>query len=121
MPQMFLRRERTNEGKREYEAGRTLLRQKKYDEAERALRQAARVQERKFGKDHVDTLESKHCIGCTLLEQKKYNEAEALLRQAVQGREKELGKDHVDTLASKHLLGCILLEQKKYDEAEQSL
>lgn len=118
---MFLRRERMNEGRKEYEQGRALLRQKNYDAAERFLRQAVRVQERKLGKDHVDTLVSKHCLGCTLLEQKKYDEAERLLRLTVQGREKELGKGHVDTLASKHLLGCILLEQKKYHEAETVL
>jgi tetratricopeptide (TPR) repeat protein len=114
---MFSRYKRSKEGRKSHFLGFTVHHQKD-DEAE-VLRQATNRQEQKFGKDHKDTLDSKHRLGQTLYYQGKYNEAENIFREAVHGQEQKLGKDHEDTLDSKSWLGYTLYYQKKYGEAEE--
>ncbi|KAF2175478.1 kinase-like protein [Zopfia rhizophila CBS 207.26] len=107
--------------RKDSELGVTLIRQKKYNEAEEVLRQAVHRQERTFVQDHADTLSSKSLLGVALHKQKKYGEAEEVLRHAVHGQERALGQDHADTFSSKYWLGVTLYKQKKYNEAEEVL
>ncbi len=102
-----------------YKLGRQLYRRQKYQEAEELFRQSVQEREKVLGKEHVDTLRSKHCLAATLYEQQKYPEAEELLRQSAQEREKVLGKDHLNTVKSKHWLAITLFRQQKYYEAEE--
>ncbi|KAL8856217.1 MAG: hypothetical protein Q9178_007182 [Gyalolechia marmorata] len=74
-----------------------------------------------LGKEHTDTLYSKHRLAVTLREQQKYPKAEELLWESVQGREKEPGEEHVNTLNSKYRLAVTLHLQQKYPEAEELL
>ena len=118
---MFSLRKRNNAGKEEDKLGRALYRQQKYQEAEEVLRQALQARKQVLGKEHADTLNSKHWLGRALFWQRKYYEAEKAFRQAVQGQEKVLGKQHANTLNSKHWLGDTLYRQQKYYEAEKAL
>ncbi|KAK3171443.1 hypothetical protein OEA41_003527 [Lepraria neglecta] len=118
---MLSRLKRSKAGKKHLDLGRKRFDEQRYPEAEQVLRQSVQEREKVLGKEHVDTLESKHRLAVTLYKQQKYPKAEQLLRQSVQEREKVLGKEHVDTLRSKYRLALTLHEQQKYPEAEQVL
>ncbi|KAJ4352472.1 uncharacterized protein N0V89_007820 [Didymosphaeria variabile] len=113
--------------RQEFNAGRELFLQEKYDEAEEIFRHVVEDfkrnrradNKRDRRRDRKATLESKFWFGVTLSEQEKYDEAEKLLQQVVQGRDKSPGPDHKDTLWSKYYLGRTLLDQGKYNKAEQ--
>src|SRR5216110_2425467 len=106
---MFSLRERT-EQERERSDLVQLLKEGRYNKGE-VLRQWVQVQEKRLGKEHVDTLNRKFQLALRLYEQQKHPEAEELFWQSVQGQVKVLGKEHVDTLTSKHWLAATLYNQ----------
>ena len=109
------------EASKNFRIGKQLYQEKKYNNAERLLRQAAEGLENTLGKEYIDTISSKNWLGCALYQQKKYTAAEELLQQVAKEREKTLGKEHEDTLDTKQWLGRTLHEQEKYSEAEAML
>lgn len=99
--------------------GITLYDQRKYGEAETMFNQTVQGRERILGKEHKDTLYSKHWLATTLYVQQRHEEAVEMFYQVVQDRERTLGKDHEDTLVSRHGLARTLFVQQKYKEAEE--
>jgi tetratricopeptide (TPR) repeat protein len=80
--------------------------------------QKLQLQEKDFGKDDPDTLDSMNNLAESFRKQGKYAEAEAMYRQTLQLKETVLGKDHLDTLTSM-MGGALSLRQRgKYAEAE---
>lgn len=112
---------RSGAGKKDFDLGWERLYEERWPEAEQLFRRSAREQEKILGKEHVDTLESKHGLAFALHEQQKYSEAEQLFRQSLQGRERVLGKTHVDTLWGEYRLAVTLHAQQNYLEAGQLL
>lgn len=104
---------------KEFNHGRLLHSERKYSEAEDVFRKTVRRREQALGKDHKDTLDSKHWLGLALYWQKKYSEAKEMLQQAVRGKERTLGQDHKETLHSKQWLGEVLHKQGECSKAEK--
>jgi hypothetical protein len=66
------------------ELGESLLRQKKFAEAEKPLRESVGLSERHYP-DHWTTFDSKSALGEALLGQEKYADTEPLLVQGYEG------------------------------------
>ena len=105
----------------------TLYNQQKYEEAEALFQQVyrdeevifwqVREQERVLGKEHLNTLSTKHWLAQMLYYQKKYLEAEGFFGEALRGRKKVLGEEHVSTLLTKHWLAQTLYHQRDTQRA----
>ncbi|TDC72195.1 tetratricopeptide repeat protein [Streptomyces hainanensis] len=88
--------------------GRSLFRLGRYPEAEALLNRVRADQERLFGPDDPDTLDSCHALQLVLGNLGRREEALALLRHTVAGREATLGAGHPLTLRSRASLLVLL-------------
>jgi TolA-binding protein len=102
-----------------YRTAHSLYRQKKYEEAERAYRQAVQEREKVLGRDHADTINARCWTAHSLFYQKKYEEAERMYRQVVQEREKVLGPEYADTIDARYWWTRSLYEQRQFEQAER--
>ncbi|MFD9406685.1 tetratricopeptide repeat protein [Streptomyces sp. NPDC059989] len=89
-------------------AGRALFRLGRYCEAELLFRGVRGEQERLFGADDPDTLDSSHGLQLVWANLGRREEALALLRSTVRGRREALGPSHPLTLRSRSSLLAML-------------
>jgi tetratricopeptide (TPR) repeat protein len=89
-----------------------------YGTAEPLLSKALATRECLLGKDHRDTLESVHNMGCLLYAKGNYAGAEAIFRRTLKAGERTLGRDHPDTLARVNDLAVTLKAEADYAGAE---
>ncbi|KAH8813211.1 kinesin light chain 1, partial [Xylogone sp. PMI_703] len=89
-----------------------------YSTAEKTLRQALLLQERRLGKEHHHTIITMNQVGIALWYQGKSQAAEMMQRQTLTLSEKVLGPEHQETLTSMGVLALVLSGQGKYGETE---
>ncbi|WP_418955417.1 tetratricopeptide repeat protein [Streptomyces tritici] len=102
-----------------HNAGLSLGRLGRWDEAGEVHRAVAEERERALGADHPDTLTSRYEVGFTL--SRTGNAADALREFAhvADGRERTLGPDHPDTLAARQETAYVLGRLGRHAEAHQ--
>jgi TolA-binding protein len=121
---------------RRFEKAQTLYRERNYQAAEKLFRKLVRKGEKKPGKDHDLTLESKHWLARILFGQWNYAEAETPFRQSaaipdgnywrartLYERKKYaeaeiLFRPSITILDGKYWLARILYDQEHYNDAE---
>ncbi len=89
-----------------------------YKQARPHLESVLETRQRRFGRQHPETLSSIAQVGDLLIAQGEYPAAEKHLREALEGRRRALGDDHPDTLASINDMGVLHYSWEKYPEAE---
>ncbi|MBU0755131.1 MAG: tetratricopeptide repeat protein, partial [Planctomycetes bacterium] len=92
-----------------------------FDEAEKHLRIAEKIQKQRLGAQHVDTLATQSALAGVLHKQNKNDEAISLSKVALEGQKSALGPEHPDTLATMNGLGIALWQNKRVSEAEKIL
>ncbi|WP_406859017.1 serine/threonine-protein kinase [Streptomyces sp. HUAS MG47] len=102
-----------------HNAGLSLGRLGRWDEAGEVHRAVAEDRERALGPDHPDTLTSRYEVGFTL--SRTGHPADALREFAgvADGRERTLGGDHPDTLAARQETAYVLGRLGRHAEAHQ--
>jgi hypothetical protein len=70
------------------------------------------------GKEHPNTLTTRHNLGEAIRDQGRAAEAEAMFRDLLPLREKVQGKEHLHTLITRHGLARAILDQGRAAEAE---
>jgi eukaryotic-like serine/threonine-protein kinase len=99
----------------------SLAQQDRYDEAERHLRAAIRLDTQEHGPLFRDTLRTNSLLATLLDQTNRGNEAEPLLRRNLQDCRNQLGRDDPVTLDAAERLGTLLWHLGKNDEAETVL
>ena len=99
-----------------------LVRQGKYEEAERTYRESVEVQVKAYGtREHAEVAASLAGLANVLESQGKYEEAERTYRESVEVKVKAYGtREHASVAASLHGLANVLVSQGKYEEAERT-
>ena len=87
-------------------------------EAEAEFRQVLAARVRELGRDHPDTLLTRHCIATALGKQGQHAAAEAESRQVLDARLRVQGPDHPETLNTRFNIAVSLMLQRKPAEAE---
>ena len=95
-----------------------LREQGKYTEALPLAEKLVTLSERRFGKEHIDTLRAVNSLGSLYQDQGRYQEAETLYLRALEARKRVLGKEHPDTLRSVSNLADLYKDEGRYQEAE---
>ena len=101
-----------------YNLALVLVRQGKYEEAERTYGQELALYKRVLGKKHPDMLTSMNNLVLVLSSQGSYEDAERIHRQALALKEKVLGKEYPSTITSMNNLASVLSSQGNYKEDE---
>ncbi|KAK4233565.1 kinesin light chain [Achaetomium macrosporum] len=96
-----------------------LLRQSRWDEAEKLIIQVLEESRIKLGVDHLDTLSTMANLGTVYMNQGRLEEAEKLEVQVLEARKIKLGVNHPDTLWSMSNLASTSLKQGRGEEAEK--
>jgi tetratricopeptide (TPR) repeat protein len=89
-----------------------------YSTAELTFRQVLLVQEKEFGLEHPDTLQTLYVLAYVLDRQGVHAEAENMIRKTIELREKVLGDENVASLSSISTLAVILGHQGMHAKAE---
>jgi len=97
--------------------GKTWRNLAKYQQAERHLRRAVELRERKLGPDDPATLNSRNSLGVLLSQAGRYAEAIALLEETLKKRQAKLGLDHPDTFHSMNNLAMAYAGAGQIDRA----
>ena len=102
-------------------AGRYLLEQAQYTQAQLLLDQARSLYEQVLQEDYTETAVTLHNLAILYQNQGRYEEADIHYRRALDIREKRLDPDHPDTASSLNGMGKLYRNQGKYDDAERLL
>jgi tetratricopeptide (TPR) repeat protein len=98
--------------------GSYLLGRAEYSEAQKYYAKALVIDQKVFGKGHLNTAASLDNLAIAYREQGKYEQAEILHKQALAISRKALGDEHLDTAKSLNNLAGTYREQGKYEQAE---
>lgn len=101
-----------------HRVGTCLVRDGRYNEAERLLSRVLEEREKMLGLENQLTLRTLSYFGYLLLRQGKYAEAEVRIRQVLEAQTKVLGPEDKATLTSFDDLGKVLELQGKLEEAQ---
>ncbi|MFF5706177.1 alpha/beta fold hydrolase [Streptomyces sp. NPDC012794] len=102
-----------------HEQGRIHLDREQLREAEQVLALVVRARTRILGRDHADTLASRHKLARAINEQEgREAEAEEMLRSIVEAENEVRGREHYDTLVVRHTLARTMLALGRHAEAE---
>ena len=96
-----------------------LMREGRYADAEKLLREANEGNRRVLGPRNVATLENLRYLATCLETEGKYAEADKLQRETLETARKGLGPEHVETLLSMNVMANILDDERRFPEAEQ--
>jgi Flp pilus assembly protein TadD len=94
----------------------TLIRERRFHDAEKLLREAVDIQGRVLGNDHPQTLQSMDILATTLMEQGRFSDAEIVLRKILDSEGRVSSEELPTTLNN---LGVTLLREGRYAEAEK--
>jgi tetratricopeptide (TPR) repeat protein len=95
--------------------------QRRFNEAEKLVRQRLDASTRRFGSDHDYTLAAKSNLADLLLDEGKLTDAENLARTVLEVRRKNRGKDNLAAIAAEEAVACILQADGKVTLAETEL
>jgi eukaryotic-like serine/threonine-protein kinase len=96
-----------------------LMREGRYADAEKLLREANTGNQRVLGPGHVATLENLRYLATCLETEGKYEEADKVQRETLETARKSLGREHVETLLSMNVMANILDDERRFPAAEQ--
>ncbi len=99
------------------ELGKHLVESGRLEDAEPIYREAAFLDEKKFGSDHPSLGEDLNLLGTLYQKEGRYTEAEPLFQRALAIREKTLRPDHPDLAASLENYAVLLRKMKRDAEA----
>ncbi|MFC7309563.1 tetratricopeptide repeat protein [Streptomyces monticola] len=102
-----------------HNAGLSLGRLGRWDEAGEVHRAVAAEREHALGPDHADTLASRYEVGFTLSRTGRAADALREYERVAEGRERTLGADHADTLAARQEIAYVLGQLGRHFEAHQ--
>ncbi|MFG2332517.1 tetratricopeptide repeat protein [Streptomyces sp. NPDC048604] len=102
-----------------HNAGLSLGRLGRWEEAGEVHRAVAEDRERALGPDHPDTLTSRYEVGFTLSRTDRAGDALHEFARVADGRERTLGADHPDTLAARQETAYVLGRLGRHAEAHQ--
>ncbi|MGW0565085.1 tetratricopeptide repeat protein [Streptomyces sp. NPDC003016] len=102
-----------------HDAGLSLGRLGRWNEAGEVHRAVAAERERALGPDHPDTLASHYEVGFTLSRTGRAAEALREFGRVAEGRERTMGPDHPETLAARQETAYVLGQLGRHDEAHQ--
>ncbi|KAH8689661.1 violaceus kinesin [Talaromyces proteolyticus] len=91
----------------------------RYNEAEIFFRDALHVQQKRYDRNHPNTLSSIGNLASIYQKQGRWNEAEELEVQVLKTCKTVLGIEHPDTLSSMGNLATIYYQQGRWEEAEE--
>jgi len=100
------------------ELGKHFVESGRLEEAEPVYREAALLDEKRFGSNHPALGEDLNLLGTLYQKEGRYSEAEPVFKQALMIREKTLGPDHPDMAVSLNNLGELYYHRGKFKEAE---
>jgi len=98
----------------------TLVKRKRYAEAEPLLREALRLRLEMFGEDHPSVFDSRASLSAIFGETGRHAEAEALDREILQWRREHFGDVHPKVAHVLYNMGTELQLQGKFVEAEEA-
>jgi tetratricopeptide (TPR) repeat protein len=101
------------------EYGRTLRELGRFDEAERATRDALAMRLKIFGDAHRETATNKSDLGQLLMDRGEVTEAERLFRENLATTERLLGVEHPNSAAAKNFVGNVLAVKGDWSGAEK--
>ena len=87
------------------------------EEAERHLKRAITLLERRLGSSHLDVLRVSQSLADLYIEQKRYPQAEVLLMRLLSTAERVLGAGHPDLQPMLRLLTLALVAQRRLPDA----
>jgi tetratricopeptide (TPR) repeat protein len=99
--------------------GLCLLRDGRYDEAEKILLEVMKRNRTILGSEHPDTLTSMADLASTYSSQGRWKEAKELNMQVMDTRKMVLGEEHLDTLSSTANLASTYYSQGQWREAQE--
>ncbi|MFE4832906.1 tetratricopeptide repeat protein [Streptomyces sp. NPDC056672] len=102
-----------------HNAGLSLGRLGRWEEAGEVHRAVAAEREHALGPDHPDTLGSRYEVGFTLSRTGRTADALREFTRVVEGRERALGPDHPDTLTARQEMAYVLGQLGRHFEAHQ--
>jgi tetratricopeptide (TPR) repeat protein len=102
-----------------YNVADVLIKERRFGEAEKMLRETQEAQARTLGAENPDTLASQATLARILTKEGHYQEAEKTARQAYQVQLRTLGPQHADTLNSLQILATALVYRDQYGQAKQ--
>lgn len=108
-------------GKCAARVGRALLRQGKYQKAEKLFVELVELQKQKLGPAHPATLLNIANMARTYTEQGRLEKAENLFLEVIKIQRQELGPTHRSTLSSMASLASTYYNQRQWKEAEKLL
>ncbi|MEV5981435.1 tetratricopeptide repeat protein [Streptomyces sp. NPDC052114] len=103
-----------------HNAGLSLGRLGRWDEAGEVHRAVAAEREHALGPDHPDTLASRYEVGFTLSRTGRAADALREYGRVAQGRERTLGPEHAETLAARQEMAYVLGQLGRHFEAHQT-
>ncbi|MFI6642872.1 tetratricopeptide repeat protein [Streptomyces sp. NPDC050504] len=103
-----------------HNAGLSLGRLGRWEEAGEVHRSVAVEREHALGPDHPDTLASRYEVGLTLSRTGRPGDALREYARVADGRERALGPDHPDTLAARQETAYVLGQLGRHFEAHQT-
>ncbi|WP_326647851.1 serine/threonine-protein kinase [Streptomyces sp. NBC_01750] len=102
-----------------HNAGLSLGRLGRWEEAGEVHRSVAAEREHALGPDHPDTLASRYEVGFTLSRTGRAADALREFGRVVDGRERTMGADHPETLAARQEMAYVLGQLGRHFEAHQ--
>ncbi|MFE2599379.1 tetratricopeptide repeat protein [Streptomyces sp. NPDC059396] len=102
-----------------HNAGLSLGRLGRWEEAGEVHRAVAAEREHALGPDHPDTLRSRYEVGFTLSRTGRTADALREFARVVEGRERALGPDHPDTLTARQEMAYVLGQLGRHFEAHE--
>ncbi|MFF3753706.1 tetratricopeptide repeat protein [Streptomyces sp. NPDC002018] len=102
-----------------HNAGLSLGRLGRWEEAGEVHRAVAAEREHALGPDHPDTLGSRYEVGFTLSRTGRTADALREFARVVEGRERSLGADHPDTLTARQEMAYVLGQLGRHFEAHE--
>lgn len=103
-----------------HNAGLSLGRLGRWEEAGEVHRAVAAEREHALGPDHPDTLGSRYEVGFTLSRTGRTADALREFTRVAEGRERTLGPDHPETLAARQEMAYVLGQLGRHFEAHQA-
>ena len=102
----------------EYQIGRNLIEQNKFDESQNVFQKLYDQRKALLGENHKDTLHRFDWLCLAMYKQNKFDESQNVFQKMYDQRKALLGENHEDTLDAFYWLGATMYEQNKFDESQ---
>ncbi|WP_019865244.1 tetratricopeptide repeat protein [Methylovulum miyakonense] len=101
------------------DAGLVYTEAKKYIQAEKCLKRALAIREKKLGKDNLDTAKTLSSLGVVFSEKREFDIAEEYYQRVLEIRLNALEENHPDIVGAYNNLGSLYGEKGEFDKAKK--